>query len=393
MVPGDTLVVPSDRGGLDAFGWNPLARSPVQDVAAQAAAGLRGRTWAVRVAPGLLAPGDAEAEERRRDALAEVLAAAGAGSWKDLLLAVRALDLPAEVHADLAKLDHARRRAVTAHTDLYGADARGRPRGVIFVARLGLEDVSRRGGTAQREEGALTLRDPEDTVAAGEGENVTENDARGSFPGVAVPLQTHSRDVELLAERFGRRAGLPPERVADLKLAGSLHDAGKADPRFQALLAFGDPLAGEDDRILAKSARTAPPGAARQAGLPPGWRHEALSVRLALRSPHLAAAGDPELVLWLIGTHHGWGRPFFPAGEDDEPDRLPPVLGLPGGRPPAEPGPQSLAFDWQGLAWADLYARLKERYGVWELARMEAILRLADHRASEAEAAPAGGEG
>jgi CRISPR-associated endonuclease/helicase Cas3 len=102
--------------------------------------------------------------------------------------------------------------------------------------------------------------------------------------------------------------------------------------------------------------------------------------------PRFAEAKDPELVLWLVGTHHGHGRPFFPhADPEDARERtdLPDVLGIPHNTLEAGPGPQSLAFDWRGLDWPSLYERLKARYGVWELAHMEAILRLADHRASE----------
>jgi CRISPR-associated endonuclease/helicase Cas3 len=83
----------------------------------------------------------------------------------------------------------------------------------------------------------------------------------------------------------------------------------------------------------------------------------------------LRYADDPDLVLWLVGSHHGYGRPFFP--HQDPKEEAPDV------------GPQSLAFDWKGFDWPSLFGQLMARYGAWELARMEAILRLADHRASE----------
>ncbi|SMH39041.1 hypothetical protein [Azospirillum agricola] len=141
--------------------------------------------------------------------------------------------------------------------------------------------------------------------------------------------------------------------------------------------------------MLAKSGRALPRNARERANLPEKWRHEALSVRLALHMPErLDRAADPDLVLWLVGTHHGHGRPLFPhADPDDKGTRadLPAILGIPA-ELPAGPGPQSLGFDRGGLDWPGLFERLKARYGVWELARLEAILRLADHHAS-AEAA------
>jgi CRISPR-associated endonuclease/helicase Cas3 len=165
---------------------------------------------------------------------------------------------------------------------------------------------------------------------------------------------------------------------------------GKADPRFQSWLAYGDPL-GPDlnrpDEVLAKSARPLPRRAREHSDLPERWRHEALSVRLASSMPRFTEARDKELVIWLVGTHHGYGRPFFPHTDlkDDElRSDFPRGLDLPETLAPG-PGPQSLAYDREGLDWPGLYELLKRRYGVWELARMEAILRLADHRASEEE--------
>jgi CRISPR-associated endonuclease/helicase Cas3 len=106
---------------------------------------------------------------------------------------------------------------------------------------------------------------------------------------------------------------------------------------------------------------------------------------LAALHPKLCEAADPVLVLWLIGTHHGFGRPLFPHADPlDTRVRadIPAIFGEQLRLEPG-PGPQSLAFDFAGLDWAGMYCELKQRYGVWGLARLEAFVRLADHRASE----------
>lgn len=358
--PGDTVIVPAHHGGVDAFGWNPGSKAPATDVARKAADPFAGRRFAVRVAPGLV--GDSVSSE----ALANALAGAASARWQDLRAALTELDLPEDLLRDLAALDRAnRRRSVAAYLDLYGSDD-GRPRGLVFAAPFGIK------GERTEEDGRPSA---------------TEDDTSGSLAGFPLSLSEHSKDVERQAEAFAKAAGLPNDRVADLKLAGFLHDAGKADWRFQRWLYAGDPLGpdpDEKDAVLAKSGRSLPRATRAASGLPENWRHEAFSVRLAPHVPRFADAHDPELVLWLIGVHHGHGRPFFPHRdpEDQKPRTLPPVLGLPSEVPPGA-GPQSLAFDWHGFDWPSVFARLTARYGAWELARMEAILRLADHRASE----------
>lgn len=348
VLPGDTIVVRASDGGVDEFGWNPRSTTDVTDIARNVAESFAGRRFTIRIAPGLL-------DDRVTDeALADALTEAASRHWRDLRNALLDLDLPDTTRSDLHALDRARKGKVVPYLDLYGFDDRGRPRGMIFVAPFGLEDKQRgEGGEA----------------------NATENDVGGSLPGFFLTLDVHCEDVAEKARAFAKPAGLPPTCVDDMTLAASLHDAGKADARFQGWLHYGDPLRGESAHVLAKSARPLPRAAREESGLPERWRHEAQSVRRLRADERFSRACDGELVMWLVGTHHGHGRPFFPHHDPME-------------RPP-DVGPQSLAFDWQGVDWPTLFEQLKARYGTWELARLEAILRLADHRASEEERAAA----
>lgn len=365
--PGDTIIVPAHYGGVDKFGWNPEHRESeirdgIIDIGSKAAKPFSKFRFAVRVAPKLLDESDSEK-------LANALASAPSTRWQDLKAVVVDLGLPEEIREDLNALDRANdKKNVAAYLDLYGTTD-NRPRGIVFVARNGIK-----GG-----------KDDEDGRP-----NTTENDAYGSISGFPLSLQQHNDDVERTVENFAKAACIPNDRVVDLKIAGFLHDLGKADPRFQAWLHFGDPLGPDMDdekQILAKSGRLLPSSSRAASDLPKKWRHEAFSVRLAPKMARFNEAKDPELVLWLIGTHHGHGRPFYPHSdaEDERQRKLPSAIGLPSELPP-EPGPQSLAYDYHGLDWPSLFAHLKARYGAWELARMESILRLADHRASESRA-------
>lgn len=217
----------------------------------------------------------------------------------------------------------------------------------------------------------------------------TEDDG-ASFTEREVTLAAHSEDVWRWAEGFARRVGLPDAVREDVVLAAWLHDAGKADPRFQKWLVGGSAVRlALLDAPLAKSAQTLRDRRAGQqarllAGYPDGYRHELLSVAMvANNAVLLEQAHDRELVLHLVGAHHGWCRPFAPF--NDHPEDVQAAVSMTNG--PVGISAELSAGTRHQLARldsgvTDRFWTLTERYGWWGLAWLEAILRLADHRAS-----------
>lgn len=211
-----------------------------------------------------------------------------------------------------------------------------------------------------------------------------EDDASASGTS-RVHLNTHLAGVAEYARRFAQGCGLPVPVVEDLALAGEAHDLGKADPRFQALLYGGNPWA--RGPLLAKSGdlpagRTSFENARKRVGYPKGGRHELLSLRLLQSAPELLPREEArrELVLHLVASHHGRCRPFAPVVEDSDPRTV--AIEFRGHTLTAIGGTRLERLD-SGVARRFWY--LIRLYGWWGLAWFEAILRLADHRSSEAE--------
>lgn len=215
--PGCTIVVPTRYGGVDEYGWDPHSTEPALDVAERAAEPFEHRRFAVRIAPQLFETDEA------KDKLAAAIAGSSSGGWKDLrddvsevvhseieklrntslenggaAVSTRLRRLEAVASA-LRKLDNAnasrqRRARVQTYPDAYGLDQDQRPRGVVFVALLGIKTK------------ALT----EETNGA-DSPSATEDDLAGSLPGYAQPLKQHSEAVEFVVDQH--RATARPGRA------------------------------------------------------------------------------------------------------------------------------------------------------------------------------------
>ncbi len=344
--PGMTVVVPAGYGGIRRDNWDPATQEPIADCG-DLAQWRRYRRATLRLCGATLP--------------AELCA--GAGELPAADGEITAAELRSRVRAWLDDLPS----PLPKPWDDIIAALRDRPR-IIVHADGGLTLVGRKAGR----------------------ESVSTEDDGASLTGREVSLARHSQDVWLWARDFASRLGLPDKVGEDLVLAAWLHDAGKADPRFQKWLVGGSAVRlALLDEPLAKSAQTlrdrrAMVQARRQAGYPEGYRHELLSVvMVAANEDLLAKAHDRELVLHLVGAHHGWCRPF--AALVDHPEDLLVTVAM-------ENGPRGLAARLQAgtrhrlarldSGVTDRFWTLTERYGWWGLAWLEAILRLADHRAS-----------
>jgi CRISPR-associated endonuclease/helicase Cas3 len=97
------------------------------------------------------------------------------------------------------------------------------------------------------------------------------------------------------------------------------------------------------------------------------YRHEFGSLVEADADEQLKQHPERDLILHLIAAHHGYARPHFPERTFDRDN------------------PIALNRDIAEAAMKR-FARLQIRFGWWQLAYLEAILKAADALASRAEA-------
>lgn len=219
-----------------------------------------------------------------------------------------------------------------------------------------------------------------------------------------VTLQQHLDDARREAEATcGALEGMPATFSEAVVRAAALHDLGKAHPAFQQRLmstTSAEPAAGLQGQLWAKSA-------AGRGGTQPrerrALRHELVTALMLLEHPALLEdVAEPSLVVYLAAAHHGRVR-LGARSAPDEPEGF--LLGVRDGEEipalwltQAEVAPTTLRLDHLRMGAAAtrpsytaaaLALRDRADLGPLRLAYLEALVRMADWRASAKPSSPA----
>ncbi|MCY4469599.1 MAG: type I-U CRISPR-associated helicase/endonuclease Cas3 [Thiotrichales bacterium] len=335
--PGDRIVVAGDAGHMDQFGWNPDSSDPVAD-ASLADLGL---------------PLDADAIRRLCGSALDGLVDTALGNVDD------DRDVDEEERSEAVADILATLRDTPVPPGWQEAEWIG------YVGRLQPRVVEPRSEV------------PRLPVERPAGESPSEECDELSLGPVAVELDRHGRAVGRRAGTVAAQVGLTDDLVKVVERAATLHDIGKADARFQRWL---DPRH-ESGRPLAKSDAPRHRWEAMRvsSGWPRGGRHEDLSARLVCA--WLAQRrdwGSPlqrDLLVHLVISHHGKGRPLVPPAVDGTPASVSAVVdGV-----SVTANADLATIDWEQPG---RFRRLQEQLGPWGLALLEAIVIRADHAVS-----------
>ena len=352
--PGDLVVLRTDAGMHDEFGWAPDNRSPVTDISVERS-GLPLDEAALRC---LCGHHSKYADSEVRSTLDEIL------GDQD------------EVPDDIGSRAAAERLI----TLLRGSEAAG------FTPERWNEFLDDLDPTPERPPNQvprLEIRSRPQTASLDESDEVSLCETLGPE---AMRLVAHGKAVSDRACKLATALGLSTRLVELMAQAGEFHDIGKADARFQRWLnpnasAFNTAV---DYTPMAKSnmSRSRWQTARAEAGWPRGGRHEELSARLVKEwlasGPHGLNSDEQDLLVHLVVSHHGNGRPLVVPVADGTPGMVRWTL--------ADGTDLHASSDLAQADWRQpgRFHRLNEQYGPWGLALLEALLRQADHEVSAA---------
>ena len=335
--PGDRIVVASDAGRMDRFGWNPDASGSVAD-ASLANLGLPLDAVAVSRLCGATLGGLVDTALGIVDDDRDVDEAERSEAVSDILATLRDTPVPPGWE----------------ETEWTGLVGRLQPRVVEPRSEVPRLPVERPAGES--------LSDEFDELSLGP---------------VAVELDRHGHTVGTRARSLAERIGLPEDLLDVIERAATLHDIGKADARFQRWL---DPRR-ESGPLLAKSDAPRHRWEAMRmgSGWPRGGRHEDLSARLVCawlaQRPDWGSPLQRDLLVHLVISHHGKGRPLVPPAADGTTGSVSGVV---------EGVSVTANADLAMVDWKQpgRFQWLQEQLGPWGLALLEAIVIRADHAVS-----------